>query len=215
MRAVNLLPSDAQQPRGGDLRLPLLLGAGGLAAITVASVSLWLPSSSAVGEKHDELASIEAAIARIPSSPSTSVAQAAMVRERTDRVAAFRAAVSGRIAFDALLRDISLVLPGDVWLTGVMAEAPEPAAAPAPAGSSAPAGAAQTVTIEGASFSYPSVARTLVRLSTVPSLTNVRLASSDLVEPQAAAAGEAKKAPKQRPYITFSIVASVPAGAGS
>ncbi|MFO7573206.1 MAG: PilN domain-containing protein [Gaiellaceae bacterium] len=217
MRAVNLLPRDVQQLRGGSSRLPLLLAVGGVAAVTVASASVWLSASSTASEKQDELANVEAAIARVPVGAGQGVAHAAITQERTDRIAAFQVAVSGRIAFDRLLRDISLVLPDDVWLTGITANAPEPSAVPPPAGGAASADSDQSVTIQGSTFSYDAVAKALVRLSAVPSLANVRLTASDRVEQQATPAqGKgAKRAPKQKAVVTFSIVASVPTGVGS
>jgi hypothetical protein len=66
------------------------------------------------------------------------------------------------------------------------------------------------VTIQAATFSFDSVAKTLVRLSATPTLSRVRLTASDRVEPLAAEGEGKKPAKKQRAYLTFTIVASVP-----
>ena len=115
------------------------------------------------------------------------MSQGSLVRERTDRAAAFSAALSTRVPFDRLLREISYVLPEDTWLTRLGAIAPEDAA-PVPAGAAPPPPATTAppggVTIEGATYSHGSVARVLARLGVIPSLENVRLTSSARVEPQ-------------------------------
>ena len=55
----------------------------------------------------------------------------ALAAEKGARVGALSAALTSRIAWDRVLRQVSLVLPEDVWLTSLSATAPT-AAAPAP-----------------------------------------------------------------------------------
>jgi hypothetical protein len=83
-------------------------------------------------------------------------------------------ALSQRIAWDRVLREVSLVMPDDVTLTSLTMTAPVTAGA-IPTG---PAGAAQGFVIAGSAFSYPSVARLLSRLGLVPDLSNVTLTST-------------------------------------
>jgi Tfp pilus assembly protein PilN len=147
------------------------------------------------------------------------VSQVALVQERTDRVAALAAALSTRISFDRLLRELSLVLPEDAWLTGITASAPASAApAGAPPGGTPPAAATTTqgVTIQGATYSHESVARVLARVSVIPSLENIRLTASARVEPQAdETAGAKKTRKKQRTVVTFSVAATLRTGSSS
>ena len=156
-------------------------------------------ASSATGSANDrraELEALEAAIVALPKAQDTAVSQGSLVRERTDRAAALSAALSTRVPFDRLLREISFVLPEDTWLTQLDAIAPEDTA-PVPAGAAPPPPATTAppagVTIEGATYSHGSVARVLARLSVIPSLENVRLTSSARVEPQTESpSGDAK-----------------------
>jgi Tfp pilus assembly protein PilN len=69
-----------------------------------------------------------------------------------------------------VLRQISQVLPEDVWLTRLQTTAPTetPGAVPEPAG----------VTLAGSTYSQSGVARFLARLALVPSLADVTLESS-------------------------------------
>ncbi|MBM2821833.1 MAG: hypothetical protein HW413_579 [Thermoleophilia bacterium] len=221
MRAVNLLPRDAESARSEGARTPLLVAAGGAAAVTAVAVVLSFSASGTANERRAELASIEDAIALVPNAGTPAVSQAVLVQERTDRVSALAAALSARIPFDRLLRELSLVLPEDAWLTGITVSAPVSATpAGSPPGGTPPAAATTTqgVTIQGVTYSHESVARVLARLSVIPSLENVRLTASARVEPQADETGGAEKTnttKKQKTVVTFSVVAALRTGSSS
>lgn len=220
MRAVNLLPRDTERDRSVGARTPLLIAAGGLAAVTAVAVVLSFSASGTTNERRVELASIEDAIALVPNAGTPAVSQAVLVQERTDRVAALAAALSTRIPFDRLLRELSLVLPEDAWLTGITASVPASATpAGAPPGGTPPAiaTATQGVTIHGSTYSHESVARVLARLSVIPSLEDVRLIASGRVEPQEDETGAEKTntKKKQKTVVTFSVVAALRTGSSS
>ena len=84
------------------------------------------------------------------------------------------AALTSRVAWDRVLRQVSLVLPEDVWLTSLSATAPSPATA-------AGAATASGFTLIGSTYSQNGVARFLSRLAVIPDLENVRLQSSESV----------------------------------
>ncbi|MBA3434209.1 MAG: PilN domain-containing protein [Actinobacteria bacterium] len=222
MRAVNLLPQAEQRARLEGVRTPLLVAAGGIAAVTTAAVMLAMSASGAAEEKRVELAAVETTIKSLPDAPEAAVSQPVLLQERRDRVAALAAALSTRVSFDRVLSEISLVLPEDAWLTGLTATAPAvaaPVAATTPGGAPPPPPVASSgpegVTIQGSTYSHDSVARVLARLSVVPSLENVRLTGSARVVPQEAqsAATSGQPAPTQkaagRPVVTFTISASL------
>lgn len=217
MRAVNLLPRDAERSRSGGGRLPVVVGAGGAAAVTALCAFLVFSTSGVIDERRAELALTESAIAAVPSADDSGVATGFVVQERADRVAALSAALSSRIPVDRALHELSYVLPEGVWLTGLIANAPsaaDPGAAPgggAPQSPSSPGG----VTIQGATFSHRSVARLLARLAVVPSLENVRLTASALIQPQKTEGsdGQTKAAqPRQRALVTFTVEADLRSG---
>jgi Tfp pilus assembly protein PilN len=219
MRAVNLLPREEQRKRLEGTRTPLLVAAGGIAAATTAAVVLGLSASGAADERRTELQSIEAAIARLPRAPEPAVSQGVLSQERADRVAALSAALSSRIPFDRVLRQISLVLPDDAWLTGIKA-ASAASVTPAAGSSTEPTPApqastgAQGVTIEGATYSHASVVNVLSRLSVIPTLAEPRLTGSAVVvqeAPQSQTAGGERAAPAKpgKRIVTFTITASL------
>lgn len=220
MRAVNLLPRDERRARLEGKRAPLLVAVGGVLVVTVGAVLVGHSASSSTSDKRAQLDSVEAAIARLPKPQGTTVSTSAIAQERNDRIAALSAAIAGRLAFDRLLRQISLVLPEDAWLTGLKASVPTTAAAPATgtSGAPAPASSAQEgVTIEGATYSQESVARVLSRLALLPGLQDVRLTASALIDPSQSLGADTKgaKAKKGKKVVTFTIAASLRTGASS
>jgi Tfp pilus assembly protein PilN len=218
MRAINLLPRDEQRVRLEGLRTPLLAAGGGVVVVTALAMFMSYSAAGAAEDRRTELAAVEAEIARLPKAPTSAVSQGMLMRERTDRVTALSAAITSRVAFDRLLREISFVFPENAWLTQFEATAPA-AELPATDGPAPPpltttdAG----VTIQGATYSHDVVAVVLARLAVVPSLENVRLTSTALVEPQAEAdapGGQSTTVVKPgRPFVTFVVSASLRSGA--
>jgi Tfp pilus assembly protein PilN len=207
MRAVNLLPRDERRSRLELKHLPLLVGVGGIVVVTLAALVLGHSAASTASEKEARLQTVRALIARLPKTQAPTVATSTIAQERNDRTAALSAAMSDRVGFDRVLRQVALVLPEDAWLTGLRAAAPE-ALAPQTGSSPAPTPSAQEgVTIEGATYSQEAVARVLSRLALVPALEDVRLAASADVEQSAGT----KTRPAKK-VVTFTITASLRAG---
>ena len=219
MRAINLLPRDAERTRSDGSRLPLLLVAGGAAAATAGMVVVFLSASGGVTDRRAELAAVEAAIKLVPTPPPSAVGSGTLVQERTDRVAALAAALSTRTPFDRLFRELSFVLPADAWLTGIRASVPASTApVGSPPGGTPPAAAAAAtsgVTIQGATYSHRSVARVLARLAVIPSIEDVRLTASARVEPEVDETKSAKARKKQKPVVTFTVSATIRTGSTS
>ena len=209
MRAVNLLPRDAERARARGGRAPLFVAAGGAAAVTAAAVVLFISASGSIGDQQSRLDSLESAIARASSADQPSVAPGAIAQERTNRVAALSAALTTRAPLDGLLRELAYVLPDDAWLTGLTATAPESGALGGAAGA---ASGTPGVTIQGATYSLASVARVLSRLAAMPSLEGVQLTATSRVVPDPDKEGSKTK---RRTVVTFSIAASVRSGSGA
>lgn len=208
MRSVNLLPRDVQQARSDGGRIPLLIVGGGLAAVTAASVVMFLSASGAVGDQRAQLDAVEEAIARIPTKESPAVAPGTIAKERSERTAAFSAALATRVPVDRLLRELAYVLPEDAWLTALSATVPVSSAV-VPATPSATA--LQGVSIVGATYSHTSVARVLSRLTAVPSLDDVRLTGSARVIIEAPTGTTSKKSVTKK-VVTFTISANLRLG---
>jgi Tfp pilus assembly protein PilN len=188
MRAVNLLPKDSARRAGPPV--PTAVAAtviGGLVLVSLMISVLLLSAHGKVKSRQLELAQKQAELAAIPVPAQSRLQQQdALVADKSARVAALNAALSKRIAWDRVLREVALVLPDDVWLLSLSATAPSSATAtPAistssTSTSSTPAlGGQLGFSIEGYTYSHDAVARLLTRLAIVPDLQQVQLVSSE------------------------------------
>jgi Tfp pilus assembly protein PilN len=175
MRAVNLLPRDDKRQRGlGSRNDPQLIGGVVGTVLVTAIIAAWfLSASGGVAKNQDRFDAVSSELAATPVPPPVAPGSSQLEQEKAARVTALSAALGGRLAWDRVLREISLVLPDDVWLTSLSAQAPTAAAA-ASAGTAAPAG----FSINGKTYSHDGVARLLARLALVPHLSSVQLQSS-------------------------------------
>ena len=189
MRAVNLLPRD--DPRGSSRQTnPLvLIGVVGAVAATAILAAAFLMVSAGVADKQAQLDAAQSELDATPVPPPADTSNATLEQEKSARVVALSTALVTRIAWDRVLREISLVLPEDVWLTTLSAKAPGPAAVAAPTAG---------FTITGKTYSHNGVARLLARLAVVPQLSNVQMQHSTLGTSESG-----------RPVVEFSIGAVV------
>ena len=175
MRAVNLLPKEVPVKSFEAKRGVVFGAAGGFAVVTVALAALMFSAGGSLGEQQSQLDTLNAELAALPRpEPDGGAAgvDAALATEKNNRITALSGALSSRIAWDRVLRQISQVLPEDVWLTGLTsqaAETPDPGTAGAPGAS---------VILTGSTYSHSGVARLLARLNVLPALNGVQLQSS-------------------------------------
>jgi Tfp pilus assembly protein PilN len=210
MRAFNLLPKDDPRQKAADGRRPstahLILAVLGLLLLAgLASAFLLMNARVADKQKtYDDLRQRVAAKNMPIEEPQQDATSAALAKERQERTSALATALGARVAWDRLLREFSLVLPDDVWLTSITAKGP---ASADPAVSEQPAttpSAVSTFEIRGYTKEQDGVARLLARMAVLPELSSVQLVSSNRVEVSA------------KEVVEFSITATVkPSGVGA
>jgi Tfp pilus assembly protein PilN len=182
VKAINLLPRDDAR-RNQKTQWIVIVPVVVAVVMTGAFSAMFLSASGKVKDRKAELSSLEMQLAAIPTPDASKVrTQNALAADKQARVTALNAALSRRVVWDRVFRELSLVLPDDVWLATMSAKAPvsssvaTPPAAPA-AGASV---AATGITMDGYTYSQPAVARLLARLAVVPDLVNVQLQQSTL-----------------------------------
>jgi Tfp pilus assembly protein PilN len=188
MRAVNLLPRDVAKTKTREVNAPLLTGVIAAVIVTFVLAAGFLHESAKVAHKQTELDAASAELALIPPPTPVDSASSTLAGEQAQRIVSLQSALNGRITWDRLLREISLVLPNDVWLSGLSLQAPAVApvvpAAGAVAATPAPLTSTSTgLTMSGSAFSHKGVVRLLSRLALVPDLENVTLGHSTRVGP--------------------------------
>ena len=148
MRAINLLPRE--DARRGRQKTQWIVLVPVVAAVLLTGVLsfAFLSASGKVKDKQAELATLQDTLHAIPTPDASKVkSQSALASDKQVRVTALSAALSRRVAWDRIFRELSLVLPDDVWLATLSAKAPVSSSVPA-----APAPAAAGTTVAATEF---------------------------------------------------------------
>jgi type IV pilus assembly protein PilM len=184
MRGVNLLPKGTAVKKSRRSTL-VAIGAPVAVAVPLAALTfLYLGAHGKVVDQQSQLDAVKAELAALPQ-PTKPTIDAAVVGEQAVRATAVANVLGGRLAWEAVFRDMSRVLPANVWLSTLSLTAPDAAAnladgtvAGAPAAVPGVEPVPTAVAIDGFTFTQPDVARLLARLATLPSLKRVTLTSS-------------------------------------
>jgi Tfp pilus assembly protein PilN len=185
MRAVNLLPAGATRGRRwgagdrGDAKRVLLTAAVVAAVLMAALVAAFVHAHSSVADKQDTLAGLEQKV--VAAQAKAAAVQAARTNAQARRVAVTDV-TSKRITWEQVLRDLSRVLPANVWLQNLQAQSPTPtvgASTASTASATTTTGTTPTAfVVAGYTSSQRGVARVIDRLSILPWLSDVSLQQS-------------------------------------
>lgn len=177
MRAFNLLPREEARSTTQEKQNPLPQILVALAGVLVLAslAAFYLMAGADVTKKSGQVEDLRAELAgyQVSKQQPAKDKSAALAAERVSRTAALGKALTGRLAWDRVLRELALVIPADVTLTSIQASSP--AAVSVPVAAAANGLPAQNFTLVGSTDSQASVAEFLSRLSVIPELTNVSL----------------------------------------
>jgi type IV pilus assembly PilN-like protein len=188
MRAVNLLPREYQNAKSIRHEDPAVVVGSALGVIVMIALGgAFMAAHGQANAQQARLSKARLELAQLavhqkpipkpakPSAPLTPIVPPpAVTGQEATWLSAVSTSLSQRIAWDRVLREVSLVVPSDVTLLSLTMTAPSTSSTTA-----APGGAtAQGFVIQGTAFSYDSVARLLSRLALVPDLSNVTLTST-------------------------------------
>jgi Tfp pilus assembly protein PilN len=189
MRAFNLMPGDeARERKGARAGVPQIAVALLGVLVFAGLAGGYLFTSAGATSKQSELDDLRAQLAEleVPSEqPGQDGVAAEAAAEGQARTTALSTALASRIAWDRVLREVSLVLPDGVWLTQLSASTPAAAAGgPAAATPAAVNGSTSPNSLAAVGFatSQESVALLLARFETIPELISVQLQSSTRTE---------------------------------
>lgn len=205
MKRINLLPPEYGRRRVAR-RLTSVLVFAGIGYVAVLGI-LWLVRMGQLRNAEDELA-------RTRNQADALQAQVAELREFADLEAVvdtkertLATVMAADVHWSRILTELSMVVPGDAWLTSFAGTAspPQPAAPPAAGAPAAPAGppVLGNVTFAAVTFDFPGVATWITRLSNDPSLQTIWVPNAT----RAQIGG--------RGVVNFSSTANLSAGAAS
>jgi Tfp pilus assembly protein PilN len=200
VRPVNLIPPEERRGEKAPMRSGSLayvvVAALGVALLAVVGVVL---TNNQISDGRSQKSSLEAQVstAQAEADRMSSFAEFASLQQAREQTVASLA--QSRFDWERVLRELAIVIPHDVWLTGLNASvSPEAASAGASssAGSTSSAGS-ESVTgpslhIEGCADGHEAVARFLAALEDVDGVTRVSVLKSD--RPDLASSGGAATA---------------------
>lgn len=208
MRAVNLMPSDARaaagsaSPGSGAAGVYVLLA--GLAAL-VACATVWAIADRRIDERQTTLARVSAEAMAAESRVGAAAPYVTFAKLASDRLRTVTTLSSTRFDWAHAMREVSRVLPADVWLSGFSGTSGAAGDAPTPTTSAAPA---PTISLVGCTRSQAKVARLLARLRSIDGVRTVALKSSEKLD----SSGD-ESCPADRtadPHFTIAISFAVP-----
>jgi Tfp pilus assembly protein PilN len=178
VRAVNLMPPDPRAARstrrGGPANVLLAV----LAAMVVLA-SLWAVANRQVGDRRAQLDQANAEAAAAEARAGAAAPYAEFGRLAHDRVETVSALARSRFDWAHAMREISRLLPADVWLTELSGDSGSAGESPSPTTSVAPS---PTFKLDGCTRSQTRVASLLARLRAVDGVRAVDLSKSEKPE---------------------------------
>lgn len=183
MRPINLIPPEQRRGEQAPLR------SGPLAYMVLAGLVLVLVGVTALVLTNNEIGEGESDVARLQAEDAVAADQAERLVAYTQfqtlseqRVATVASLADSRFDWERVMRELALILPGDVWLVELEASA----AAGSSGGSAAVPGiAGPSLVLTGCADGQEGVAGFVTALKDIDGVTRVGVESSELPEQQA------------------------------
>jgi Tfp pilus assembly protein PilN len=192
MTQVNLLPSDVRERQRSRRLVAAALAAVG--AVVALLFFVYVLQSARLSNAEQKLRAQQAVNADLQGKIGQ-LQQFQVLKQTVAAREAVRAgAMAGQVAWSGVLRDISMVIPGQMWLTSMTGTLIDPSSLPSTGGATpgAPVSLmAGSVQFQGMASDFPVVARWLTRLQQVKGWVNswassaVRSGSNDPSVPNA------------------------------
>ena len=180
MNSVNLLPGNLRPRAAAGARENGAFLALGVLGLLLIAVTLYVLTLNGISSNKSELAELKAETAESERRAGALSAFGDFQTVKATRVASIKTLADTRLDWERLLREISKVLPDDVWLTGL-----EGATTAGVTGTTPVAGqaAGPSLTVNGCASRQNDVATTLLRLRQLNGAVDVSLDESSRPEP--------------------------------
>ncbi len=179
MKAVNLIPSDAQRSGGAALKLaPATYGLLGVLAAAVVLVTLYVVSSNSVTSRQAQITSLRAQVAQAQNEASQLNTYASFVQAAQQRVQTVQGIADTRFDWHNALSELAQVVPGNTSLQSLNATV-------VPGAGNSGGGSGLRTDLPGPAFeltgctsTQDDVASLISRLRAIPDVTRVALSST-------------------------------------
>jgi Tfp pilus assembly protein PilN len=211
MRPVNLIPPEERlgrrkPARGGPLAYIVV---GALVAALVGVVTL-VTTDNTISERKTEISSLESEVssAKAKAESLSSYVQFDQVHEQ--RMATIASLADSRFDWERVMREMALILPGDVWLTSLDASASPEATAGSEGGNLRTEVPGPALVISGCAANQDAVAGFILALKEIDGVTRVGMEASGAGEGSAgsdsaagATCGEGKHVAQFQMIVAF------------
>jgi len=124
MRPVNLIPADQRRGQQAPMRTgPLPYLVVGVLVVLLVGVALLVSADNAVSERKSELATLEREDQTAKAQAQRLAAYVQFEAVHKQRLETIASLADSRFDWERVMRELSLVLPGDVWLGEINASA--------------------------------------------------------------------------------------------
>jgi Tfp pilus assembly protein PilN len=124
MRPIDLIPSDQRRGQHAPLRTgPIAYIVVGALALVLAGVTMSVLTGNQISERKAEAAELHREDARVKAKTQRLAAYTQFKQLSEQRVTTVQSLADSRFDWERVMRELSLVLPGDVWLTQLTATA--------------------------------------------------------------------------------------------
>lgn len=186
MRPVNLIPLEERRGEQAPLRTgPLAYIIVGVLVAVLAGVSALVLTGNQVAERESEVERLERADAAAAAKAERLSAYTSFRNLSEQRVATVQSLADSRFDWERVMRELALVLPGDVWLVSLTASAtPEVDIEGGSEGNLRSAVPGPALELSGCTTGQESVAGFVTALKDIEGVTRVGVKSSELGEEQ-------------------------------
>jgi len=188
MRPVNLIPPEERRGEHAPLRTgPLAYVVLGALVLVLAGVTALVLTSNQISERESEVAKLESEDARAAAKAQRLAAYTQFQAMSEQRVATVSELADSRFDWERVMREMSLILPGDVWLTNLTATASPDVSIDGGGGSSSGTNLRGDVPgpameVSGCATGQNAVAGFVTALKDIDGVTRVGVESSELGE---------------------------------
>ena len=181
MRRIDLMPASYAERRK-QRRAVGLVALGGL-VLLLALLAWWVILGTQISAERERLAEVQARNNELQAQIDELARFAELEREVQQRRIALQTAMAGDVNWPALLTEVAMVVPGEIWLTNLQASAGTTEGATPVGTESATVDVAKQqpfgrIQFEGSSLSMPGIGKWMIRLGGVKDFQAVWLNSA-------------------------------------
>jgi len=194
VRPVNLIPAEERRGDQAPLRTgPLVYILLGALVLALGGITAMVLTDNQISERKSELAKLEGEEAAAAAKAAKLAAYSQFRQLSEQRVATVQSLADSRFDWERVMRELSLILPGDVWLINLTATA-APGVSVSGEGGSGGGGTdlrgsvpGPALELSGCAAGQTSVAGFVTALKDIDGVTRVGISSSELPDKESGA----------------------------